>query len=168
MIAPAQIAELFDYVAWANRKLFTALAALSAEDYKRDLKTSFSSLHGTVAHIVWSDELWLRRWQGAVPPAVAQGKDLETLAAAQQRWESLAAERARFIGGLTEERLESEIVVKASTGGEFRHRLRETLLHSVDHNTYHRGQLVAMLRQVGQTPPATGLAGFYRSKSSPL
>ena len=164
MIALSQIEELFAYTAWANRRLFTALAALSAEDYKRDLKTSFGSLHGTVAHIVWADDLWLRRWQGAGPPAVAQGKDLETLAAAQQRWESLAAERARFIGGLTEARLESEIVVKASTGGEFRHRLRETLLHTVDHNTYHRGQLVSMLRQLGQTPPATGLVGYYRSR----
>jgi len=164
MIAPALVTELFAYNAWANRRLFTALGAVPAEDYKRDLKTSFGSLHGTVGHIVWAEELWLRRWQQAPPPAVAQGKDLDSLAAALHRWEAIEADRARFLVGLEAARLEDVIVVKASTGGEFRHTLRETLLHAVDHSSYHRGQLVAMLRQVGQTPPATGLAGYYRSQ----
>lgn len=159
----AQIVELFAYNAWANRRLFTALAGLSGEDYNRDLKTSFGSLHGTVAHIVWAEDLWLRRCLKAPPPAVAQGKDLESLVAAQQRWEAIEAERARFLSGLTAASLEDLLVVKASTGGEFRHPLREALLHTVDHSTYHRGQLVTMIRQLGQTPPATGLAGYYRS-----
>jgi uncharacterized damage-inducible protein DinB len=164
MIAPAQIQELFAYNAWANRRLFTALAGLPGTDYTRDLKTSFSSLHGTVAHIVWAEDLWLRRCMAAPPPTVAQGKDLESLEAAHQRWEAIETERARFLGGLTAERLEHVIVVKASTGGEFRHPLREALLHTVDHSTYHRGQLVTMLRQLGHTPPATGLVGFYRAR----
>ena len=164
MIALGQIAELFAYNAWANRRLFTALAALPEADYKRDLKTSFASLHGTVGHIVWAEELWLRRWQQAPPPAVAQGKDLGSLAAAQQRWEAIEADRALFLAGLAAARLEDVIVVKASTGGEFRHPLRETLLHAVDHSSYHRGQLVSMLRQLGQTPPPNGLVAYYRSR----
>lgn len=34
MITMAQVGELFAHNAWANRKLFTALEALSAEDYR--------------------------------------------------------------------------------------------------------------------------------------
>ena len=158
-----QIGQLFGYNAWANRKFFTALATLSAKDYTEDLKTSFGGLQGTVNHIVWSEELWLRRWQAAEPPKVPQGKDLDSLAAAQQRWDGIENDRARFLSGLTDARLEDVIIVKASSGGEFRHPLRETLLHVVDHGSYHRGQLVSMLRQLGQTPPATGLAGYYRA-----
>lgn len=164
MITTAQLAELYAYNAWANRRLFTALEALSAEEYSRDLKTSFGGLHGTVAHIVWAEDLWLRRWEGAPPPEVAQGKDLPTLAAARERWEAIEARRARYLGGLADERLEDVLIVRASSGGEFRHPIRETLLHVVDHSSYHRGQLVAMLRQLGHQPPATGLAGFYRSR----
>ncbi len=164
MIATAQIVELFAYNAWANRKLFTALESVSSGDYKRDLKTSFGGLHGTVGHIVWAEELWLRRCQNAPPPAVAQGKDLDSLAAAQQRWEAIEADRARFLEALQPAGLESVMVVKASSGGEFRHTVREALLHTVDHSSYHRGQLVSMLRQLGHTPPATGLAGYYRTR----
>ncbi len=81
--------ELFAYNAWANRKLFDAAAALSAELYHRDLKSSFGGIHGTLAHIVWAEQLWLCRWLGRPNPAVAQGRDLETLAAVRARWEEV-------------------------------------------------------------------------------
>jgi uncharacterized damage-inducible protein DinB len=164
MLTMAQVLELFTYNAWANRKLFSALAALSAEDYKRDLKTSFGGVNGTVNHIVWAEELWLRRWQGAPPPAIAQGKDLDSLAAAQARWERIEDDRNRFFGGLNDASLASIVVVKASSGGEFRHSLREAVLHTSDHSTYHRGQIITMLRQLGRTPPNTGLITFYRER----
>jgi uncharacterized damage-inducible protein DinB len=164
MLTMAQVLELFTYNAWANRKLFSALAALSAEDYKRDLKTSFGGVQGTVNHVVWAEELWLRRWQGAPPPAVAQGKDLDSLAAAQARWETIEADRSRFLGGLNDGSLASIVIVKASSGEEFRHPLREALLHTTDHSTYHRGQIITMLRQLGRTPPVTGLITFYRER----
>jgi uncharacterized damage-inducible protein DinB len=39
----------------------------------------------------------------------------------------------------------------------------EMLAHVFNHNTYHRGQLITMLRQVGVTDlPQTDLIFFYR------
>jgi uncharacterized damage-inducible protein DinB len=32
----------------------------------------------------------------------------------------------------------------------------------VNHSTYHRGQIVTMLRQLGAKPPTTDLILFYR------
>jgi uncharacterized damage-inducible protein DinB len=55
--------------------------------------------------------------------------------------------------------------MKATSGGEFVHTMLETLLHTVDHSSYHRGQIVTMLRQLGVKPPAAGLIGFYRERS---
>jgi uncharacterized damage-inducible protein DinB len=34
--------------------------------------------------------------------------------------------------------------------------------HLVNHSTYHRGQVVTMLRQAGVKPVATDLIAFYR------
>jgi uncharacterized damage-inducible protein DinB len=61
--------------------------------------------------------------------------------------------------------LDSEIVIKPTGGGQYVHTLRQTLQHTVDHSSYHRGQLVTMMRQVGVKPPSTGLIGFYRERS---
>src|SRR3989449_4043942 len=55
----------------------------------RSLKSSHGGIHGTLCHIVWAEQLWLHRWLGKPNPAVAQGKDLATLAAAEQRWEQV-------------------------------------------------------------------------------
>ncbi len=162
----AEVRDLFAYNAWANRRCFGALGALPAEQYFRDLKSSHGGLHGTLCHIVWAEQLWLNRWVGKPNPAVAQGKDLATLAAAQARWEAVEAERGAFLDGLTEPRLEDTVAVKPSRGGEYVHTFREMLRHTIDHSTYHRGQLVTMLRQLGATPPSTGLIVFVRERSA--
>jgi uncharacterized damage-inducible protein DinB len=54
------------------------------------------------------------------------------------------------------------VVVKPTTGGEFVHTFRQMFRHTVDHSSYHRGQLVTLLQQLGVNPPSTGLIGFYR------
>src|SRR2546427_52744 len=77
----AEARELCAYSAGPNRRIFAALHALPSEQYFRDLKSSHGGIHGTLCHIVWAEQLWLHRWLGKPNPAVAQGKDLATLAA---------------------------------------------------------------------------------------
>ncbi len=160
----AEVRELFAYNAWANRRIFAALRTLPSEAFFRDLKSSHGGLHGTLCHIVWAEQLWLNRWTGKPKPAVHQGKDLATLDAAVGRWEEVERERSTFLDRFTEPRLDETVVVRPSTGGEFRHTFREMFRHAVDHSSYHRGQLVTMLRQVGVAPPNTGLIVFYRDR----
>src|SRR5216117_4198514 len=94
--------ELFGYNSWANRLLFDAAATLSDELYHRDLKSSFGGIHGTLAHIVWAEQLWLHRWLGRPNPAVPQGTDLRSLAEVRARWQEVEAERGKFVAGLSE------------------------------------------------------------------
>src|SRR5256885_5698231 len=163
-VTVAEALELFAYNAWANRRCFAALEPLPAEAYFRDLKSSHGGLHGTLCHIVWAEQLWLNRWLARPSPAVPQGRDVTTLAGARARWEAVETEREPFLAGLTERRLDETIAVKPSSGGEYRHTFREMFRHAVDHSSYHRGQLVTLLRQVGAVPPGTGLIAFYRER----
>jgi len=102
----AEVRELFAYNAWANRLCVAAMEPLPGEADVRDLKSSHGGLHGTLCHIVWAEQLWLNRWLGKPNPAVPQGRDLASLAAARTRWEAIEAERATFLAGLTERRLD--------------------------------------------------------------
>ena len=46
--------------------------------------------------------------------------------------------------------------------------LWQTLQHVVNHQSYHRGQITTMLRQMGATPAkAMDLMAFYRERSAP-
>jgi len=157
-----EILELFAYNAWANRLLFDAAAPLPDDTYLRDLKSSHGGIHGTLAHIVWAEHLWLNRWLEKANPAVAQGKDLHSAAEVRARWEEVEAERGRFLAGLSDAQLQDTRNVKPSTGGEYQHTFVQMFQHTVDHSSYHRGQVVTLLRQVGVVPPVTGLIFFHR------
>src|SRR5260370_21641458 len=125
----AEVRELFTYNAWANRVFFDALGAVPSESYVRDLKSSHGGLHGTLCHIVWAEELWLSRWLAQPGPAVAQGKDLPTLAAARARWERVETGRGRFLHGFSERRLADTRVVRPSTRGGLAPTFRPHLTH---------------------------------------
>ncbi|HXO84321.1 MAG TPA: DinB family protein [Gemmatimonadales bacterium] len=154
--------ELFDYNAWAHRIIFDAVALLPEEQYHRDLKSSYGGIHGTLAHIVWAEQLWLHRWQGKPNPAVAQGADLKSLAEARTRWEAVEAERGRFVAGLSAANLQDTRLVKPSSGGEYVHTFAQMFRHFINHSSYHRGQIVTFLRQLGSKPPSTDLILYYR------
>ena len=156
--------ELFDYNAWANRIILDAVARLPDDQYFRDMKSSFGGVHGTLCHIVWVEQVWLHRWQGKPNPAVAQGKDLMTLAELRSRWEMVEAARGRFVAELNDSRLEETRVVKPSTGGEYIHTFRQMFRHFINHSSYHRGQIVTFLRQLGAQPPSTDLILYYRQR----
>ena len=160
------VRELFDYNAWANRRIFDALVQLPAEQYTRDLKSSFASVHGTLCHIVWAEQLWLHRWLGKPAPGTPQGRDLAGLAEARARWETIEAERTAFLSGFAEPRLRDSVTIQPTSGGAYSHTFRQMFLHTVDHSSYHRGQIVALLRQMGVKPPSTGLIGFYRERAA--
>ncbi|MGH7548524.1 MAG: DinB family protein [Gemmatimonadales bacterium] len=162
----AELRQLYRFNAWANRRIFDALAGLPAEQYLRDLKSSHGGIHGTLCHIVWAEQLWLTRWLGQPKPAVVQGRDLASLADVRARWDAVEAERAAFLGGLTQAKLAETLTIQPTTGGAYVHTYLQTLQHTVDHSSYHRGQIITMLRQLGVQPPSTGLILFHRERAS--
>ena len=160
------VRELFEYNAWANRRIFDALAQLPAEQYTRDLKSSFGSIHGTVCHIVWAEQLWLSRWVAKPALGTPQGRDLAGLAEARARWESVETERAAFLAGITEAKLRDGVTIQPTGGGSYTHTFRQMFLHTVDHSSYHRGQIIVMLRQLDVKPPGAGMMGFFRERAA--
>ncbi len=113
---------------------------------------------------MWAEQLWLHRWLGKPNPAVPQGTDLKSLADARSRWEVVEVERRAFVAGLTGARLDETRIVKPSSGGEYAHSFRQMFRHFINHSSYHRGQVVTLLRQLGATPPSTDLIVYYRRR----
>jgi len=156
--------ELFDYNAWANRTIFDAAQTLPPDQYFRDLKSSYGGVHGTLCHIVWAEQLWLHRWMVRPNPSVPQGTDLKSLADVRDRWEQVEVERGRFVAALTDASLDETRLVKPSSGGEYVHTFRQMFRHFINHSSYHRGQIVTFLRQLGAKPPSTDLILYYRRR----
>lgn len=153
--------HIFEYDEWATNALFDAAAQLSAEQAHKDLGTSFQSVHGTLLHICRGQAVWLSRWKGsAVPPPTAE--EAPTIRDLQQRWRELHQDLRAHIRSLNDEQLRSNLTYRDPSGKEWSHPLFQQIEHLTLHSMYHRGQVVTLLRQLGQTPPHTDLIVYCR------
>lgn len=160
--------DLYAYNTWANRRILDAAATLDADALARDLRSSFPSVLATLAHIVAAEWIWLRRWSGESPGGVPADWELTSLEAIRRRWDAVEAERMALLEALDDAALARDVDYRNTAGVAYTSRMDEMLRHVVNHSTYHRGQVVTMLRQLGATPPATDLIAFYRERGSPL
>lgn len=159
-IAKSTLLTHYDYTLWASSKLLDAATRLSEEELTRDLNVSHKSFLQTLQHIYYADRIWLSRITGReqqfMDPDPGPGlDDLKSV------WPPVIAELRAFIDNASDETIASDLRFKRLTGDEYAIAHWKVLLHVVNHATLHRGQLMAMLRQLGHVPPSTDILFFY-------
>lgn len=159
-----EIRELFAYDRWANARVLEAVDALEPDAYTRDLKSSFSSVHETLVHILSAEWIWLQRWNGTSPTGIPEDWKLDGLAAVKEKWVEVEDAQREFLETLDDAALERSLGYKNTRGQPFAEPLSATLRHVVNHSTYHRGQVATLMRQLDTEPPNTDLIGFYREQ----
>lgn len=155
---------LYEYNRWANARILDAAAKLTAEQFARDLRSSHRSIKDTLVHLMSGEWIWLMWWQGKSPKAMLAPAEFPTQDALRARWAAIEREQAEFVGNVTDESLHQEIRFVDTQGGSYSYLLWLMMQHVVNHSTYHRGQVVTMLRQLGGEPPDTDFLMFYDMK----
>jgi uncharacterized damage-inducible protein DinB len=153
---------LLAYDRWANRRLLAAASVLAPEDFVRDLRASLGSVRGTLLHILWGEQRWVRFWQDGTFLPDPQPDAFGDAAALQTLWSSLEHDHETFAALLTDDGLAAPCRVR-----DDEYSLGELVQHMLNHSTYHRGQVALMLRQLGETPPATDYRVFLNETRQP-
>ncbi len=65
---------MFQYNHWADRRMLDACAALTNEQFTRDLGSSFSSVRDTLAHLYGAEWIWNERFKGRSPSALFRAR----------------------------------------------------------------------------------------------
>ena len=156
-----QTRQLLLYTLWADRTVLNALREVKPEDLTRDAGVSFGSLLGTMVHILGSQRRWLARFAGSPAQPGPGPADFPDLLAWIQGWEETASGIEAFLASLTEEQLVAEITWEDTEIGPVTRPLWQPVSHMVNHSTYHRGQVVSLMRQLGYPPPKTDLIHFF-------
>jgi uncharacterized damage-inducible protein DinB len=131
---------------WANRILYAELEKLTAAQLAEQSQVNFGSILGIANHTVLADRIWLQRFgfPGEMAAAVdaTPWPDLPSLRAARE------AEDVRVIAfaeGLDTARMDF-ILRYTTTRGEARAMAFDMCLaHFYNHQTFHRGQIHALL-----------------------
>jgi uncharacterized damage-inducible protein DinB len=155
---------LLAYTIWADRTILGAVAGIPEDDLRLETGTSFGSVLGTLAHILGAQQVWLSRFLGVALDRLPSQQDFESLEVLRSSWDDFWPQLEFFLASLDEAQLESELQWTNFRGEEHSTPFRQALLHFVNHATYHRGQVVSQLRQLGHAPPSTDLV-YWRGST---
>ena len=144
--------HLFEYNDWANNKILKTIT---------ENKITNQKIFSLFSHIIIAQILWLNRinketyefkdfWQMLNPGEMNMLSRKSTL-----DWES-------FIKRQTEKDLQMEISYVNSKGNRYKNTLSQIMTHVINHSTYHRAQIAALLRTENITPPLTDYIDFFR------
>jgi uncharacterized damage-inducible protein DinB len=148
---------------WANGRIYDAAAALSEADYLKTRACAFfGSIHGTLNHLLLVDLLWFGRLAGAVPAISRLDEilydDFARLRAAREAEDERIVE---LLQGMAEADLSTDChFTLISEPGERAMQPHLMLATVFNHQTHHRGQVHAMLKEAGAGPPALDLINY--------
>ena len=157
------IRELYAYDHWATNAVLRSLDSLSHDEYMKDMRSSHGGVHGTLVHLLAGDRVWLDRWTSASQPVFPRSSDYPDLTGVARSWAGVQERTATFIETLTDERLLESFTYADSKGNSYSEILWYSMVHKVTHATYHRGQIVTLIRQLGKKPVSTDLVFWRRS-----
>jgi uncharacterized damage-inducible protein DinB len=157
--------QLASYNIWANQKLTDLILSLPEEKQLADVPSSFNSLFKTLLHMWDAESIWWQRMklqERVVRPSDNfQGSMQDVVSGLSQlnrQWEE-------WVGNASELSLEHVFQYYTDKKECVKMPISTMLTHVFNHGTYHRGQLVNMLRQLGIIKiPQTDFSLYSRSK----
>ncbi len=158
--------EQLRYNHWAVSNFINTILQLEPDDLEKNLKSSFTSIHETLAHMLWVEELWFERWQGNLFDKTFNPAYYPTIKFIEHRFFEIFSKQILFFDELIEDG-ENKKISYVNFGGEtWEYSLLQMVEHLMFHSAYHRGQLATMLRQLGKVPPKTDYLIFVDERSS--
>jgi uncharacterized damage-inducible protein DinB len=161
-----EVVGLVEFNAWANRRVLGAVAALTQEQFTKELGSSFASVKDTLMHIFGVEWVWLERLQGRSPSGIPDAKEYGEVSRLAARYGEHEANFLQYVRHISQAELDEMMEYKTLSFGPGKNTRWEMIQHVVNHGTYHRGQVVAMLRQLGAKGVGTDLITFYRERNA--
>jgi uncharacterized damage-inducible protein DinB len=157
--------QLTAYNIWANALLMEILKRLPGELHQKEIPSSFNSLQKTVLHMWNAESIWWQRVKlqeritGPMESFNGKMEDaIEGLTLQNKQWNE-------WINKAQEHHLQHVFQYQNFKGKQFKQPIYQMLLHLFNHGTYHRGQIVNMLRQLGvEKIPQTDFIVWSRKK----
>jgi uncharacterized damage-inducible protein DinB len=161
------VRTLLDYHYWARDRVLDAAGALTAEQFSRDLGSSFGSVRDTLAHIYSAEWAWYSRWHGTSPTAMLPADQFPDVATIRQLWTAHEAKMRAFLESLGEPGITRVFEYRGFGGQPGSAAFWQMLQHVVNHASYHRGQVTTLLRQLGAAPARSmDMIAFYREQGA--
>jgi uncharacterized damage-inducible protein DinB len=152
------------YNIWATKQLVDRISKLPEEDTTKEIISSFPSINKTMQHMWLAEEVWWQRLkltENIVLESEIVTGNFNELANALARQSQLFKD---WVDNATETQL-THVFAFIRNKEQLKMPVYQMLHHVFNHATYHRGQLVTILNQLGADKiPSTDFSTFSRKK----
>jgi len=138
------------YNHWAHKRITDAILAMDEHLHQQIVQNSFPNLYATVLHMWDAESAWWQRVKGHESIVVPSKSFNPTMKEAVNGLLSQSAQWREWLAELDEAPLHQPITYRNLKGDPFSQPLYEILHHVFNHGTYHRGQLVSIMRELGE------------------
>lgn len=160
---------LLDYATyhmWANEQLYKTVQKLDDERWNRTVASSFPSLLKTVLHMWDAEAIWWQRIQNKHPLQIPSKSFEEPPIKGMEAMMQQAGLWRDWLASKNEEDLSGSFSYTNLKGQPFTSEYVQLLMHLFNHGTYHRGQVVTILRQLNvEAIPPTDFIVWCRTVS---
>ncbi|MEO7961893.1 MAG: DinB family protein [Ginsengibacter sp.] len=155
------------YNLWTNKMIIAKISELPDELLRKNMEDSFGGIFGTCVHLMNVEDLWWERLQLAEHiewPAKNFTGNFDDL---KNRWVEFSNRWHQWVDTANERQVTHVFEYQNSKKEIFKQPVFEVLLHLFNHQTFHRGQIITMMRQNAIAPiPPTDFIVFSRIRKN--
>lgn len=161
----------YDYNKWANSRVFNHLKELPDTVYDGKIESVFSSIEEVIVHVYQVDGMWLSVMSGnsfdetmEVIQQLKENSNNQDLDGMHELYSQINQQYESFFEELDD--LDEAITIEHPTYGKLETPISDLVRHVVNHGTYHRGNITAMIRQQGHAGVPTDYVFYLNEISS--
>ena len=155
------------YNLWANKRILNRASLLPPGEINKEIVSSYPSIYKTTLHMMDVESIWWQRLKLAEHVEFPGEKFTGNFDELSLNLLQLSQQWIGWIQQANEVNLTHVFAYQNSKKEQFKQPVYEMLLHLFNHQTFHRGQMITMFRQLGADKiPPTDFIVFSRSGNS--
>jgi len=156
------IKSLFGYNWYSRRQILKSMSEIPWKKVVECCGASFDCVRDIFIHSLQAEQFWIRRLTGKNADEIFKipFTKYADVKAVQKYADEVETETNKYLKTLTEKKLQSIFKYKGWDGKPRQHKTEDILMHVIEEEIHHRGELYCIYWQNDINPPYTGYTGY--------
>jgi uncharacterized damage-inducible protein DinB len=150
-----EVRQLLEYNEKVRHRYFEALAMLPWDEFVKNREASFHSFRNIFIHTLGAIDYWLDFLQSQ-KSSHKEFEEYQTFEDVRDRMEYIEKRTRDYLNSLPIGGLEKKYAVTNDANETIEVTVEDVLIHVFEEEVHHRGELIALLWQMGIEPPLMG------------
>jgi len=156
------IKDLFGYNWYSRRKFLESMAEIPWQTVVESTGASFDSIRDIFIHSLQAENLWIRRLSGKSTEGIYNIPFTEypSIDSTRKYADKVEAETNEYLDKLTDKKLQEMFEFKGRDGKTYQNKTEDILLHVIEEEIHHRGEIMCIYWQHEIQPPYTSYTAY--------